>query len=276
MRREVSIPKHPNTGDAGSPRRPRDMDARRRAAWDAAFEKLDAGLAVTAEEHAALLRPGLFKDLDAAAVQEEADYVVRYWLHGFDWSLIAPRGPTVAAQWHLIKEIFSPERAEEALRNYIQASEDDPDYWEALDGLAVWHHEQGRPFPAPLAAWAIQRHRGELPTPPQPRGDHGRPAYAQANRNLAIAEVFHLLGYLGLHNKNVRYSVIAEEFECKEDFEWKEDAVRKAVETHARRWPSQFPRPWECWPAPTRKARPHSGLGAARGRVHPTTAPPVP
>ena len=86
------MPKHPNTGDAGSPRRPSDMDARRRAAWDAAFEKLDAGLAVTAEEHAALLRPGLFKDLDVAAVQEEADYVVRYWLYGFDWSLDRPAG----------------------------------------------------------------------------------------------------------------------------------------------------------------------------------------
>ena len=249
------------------------MDKPRRAAWAAAFKKLNAGLKVwemPAAEHAALLRPGLFDGLDVVAAQEEADFVVRYWLHEFDWSPIPPRGPTIAAQWHRIKEKFGAQRAEEALRTYIPASEDDPDYREALDGLAVWHHEQGRPFPAPLAAWAIQRHRGELPTPPQPRGDHGRPAYAQANRNLAIAEVFHLLGYLGLHKKNVRYSVIAEEFECKED------AVRKAVETHARRWPSQFPRPWECWPAPTRKARPHSGLGAARGRVHPTTASPVP
>ena len=269
------MPQHPNTGDAGSPRRPRDMDARRRAAWDAAFEKLDAGLAVTAEAHAALLRPGLFKDLDAAAVQEEADYVVRYWLHGFDWSLIAPRGPTIAAQWPRIESAFSPQHADEALRNYIQASRYDPDYREALDRIAAGYHDQPRLFPPPLDAWASQCYRGERPTPPKPRGDHGRPAYAQANRNLAMAEVFHLLGYLGLHNKNVRYSVIAEEFECKEDFEWKEDAVRKAVETHARQTGTP-PRPWECWPAPTRKARPHSGLGAARGRVHPTTAPPVP
>ena len=248
------------------------MDTPRRAAWAAAFKKLNAGLKVwemPAEEHAALLRPGLFKDLDAAAVQEEADYVVRYWLHGFDWSLIAPRGPTIAANWPRIEPTFGPERAEEALRNYIPASEDDPDYREALDGLAVWHHEQGRPFPAPLAAWAIQRHLGQLPTPPQPRGDQGRPAYAQANRKLAIAEVFHLLGCLGLRNKNVRYSVIGEAVGCTED------AVRKALATDARST-GKLPAPWECWPPPRRKAQPHSGLGAARGRVHPTTASPVP
>ena len=123
----------------------------------------------------------------------------------------------------------------------IQASRHDPDYREALDGIAVRYHEQGRPFPAPLAAWAIQCHRGELPTPPKPRGDHGRPAYAQANRNLAMAEVFHLLGYLGLHGKLVRCNAIGPAFgECDEA------TVRKAVKTHARRWPSQLPRPWEC------------------------------
>ena len=273
------MPQQPITGDAGSPRRPRTMDEPRRAAWAAAFKKLNAGLKVwemPAEAHAALLRPGLFEGLSPVAAQEEAACVVRYWLHGFDWSPIPQRGLTIAAQWPRIESTFGPQHADEALRNYIQASRYDPDYREALDRIAAWHHDQPRLFPAPLDTWASQCYRGDRPTPPQPRGDHGRPAYAQANRNLAIAEVFHLLGYLGLHNKNVRYSVIAEEFECKEDFEWKEDAVRKAVETHARRWPSQFPRPWECWPAPTRKARPHSGLGAARGRVHPTTAPPAP
>ena len=257
------MPQQPNTGDAGS---------RRRAAWAAAFEKLDAGLAVwemPAEEHAALLRPGLFEGLDEVAAQEEAACVVRYWLHGFDWSPITPRGPTIAAHWPGLESGFGAHRAEEALRNYIQASTHDPDYREALDGLAVWHHEQGRPFPAPLAAWAIQCYRGKRPTPPKPRGDQGRPAYAQANLNLAIAEVFHLLGYLGLHRQDVRCSVIGAAFGRTED------AVRKAVATHASST-GKLPAPWECWPPPRRKARPHRGLGAARGRVHPTTAPPVP
>ena len=221
------------------------MDKQRRAAWAAAFEQLDAGLAVPAEEHQALLRPGLFEGLGPVAAQEEAVCVVRYWLHGFDWSLIPPRGPAIAAQWPLIESEFGAQRAEEALRNYIQASEHDPDYREALDGIAVWYLNQGRPFPAPLAAWAIQGHLGELQTPPKPRGDQGRPAYAQANRNVAMAAAFHLLGYLGMHGKLVRYNAIGAEFKCSED------TVRKALKVHAR-WTGELPRPWECWPAPTR------------------------
>ena len=64
------MPQHPRPSDAGSRRRRRDMDKPRRAAWAAAFEKLDAGLKMwelPAEEHAALLRPGLFKGLGEAA-----------------------------------------------------------------------------------------------------------------------------------------------------------------------------------------------------------------
>ena len=246
------MPQHPITGDAGSRRRPRAMDAQRRAAWKAALEKRKAGRAVwemPAGVHAALLRPGLFEGLGPVAAHEEADFVVRYWLHGFDGSLIAPRGPTIAAQWHSIEPEFGPHRAEEALRNYIQASRHDPDYREALDRIAAWHLKQRRLFPAPLVAWAIQLHLGELPTPPQPQGDQGRPAYAQANRNRAMAEAFHLLGYLGLHRKNVRHSPIGAVLGCTEG------TVRKAIETHAP-WTGELPRPWECWPAPTRTGPP--------------------
>ena len=265
------MPQHPNTGDAGSPRRPRDMDARRRAAWDAAFEKLDAGLAVTPEAHAALLRPGLFEGLSPVAAPEEAACVVRYWLHGFDWSPIPPRGPTIAAQWPRIESAFSPQHADEALRNYIQASRYDPDYREALDRIAAGYHDPSRLFPPPLDAWASQCYRGERPTPPKPRGDHGRPAYAQANRNLAMAEVFHLLGYLGLQDKKkgMRRSVISEAFACSED------AVRKAVETHARQTGTP-PRPWECWPAPRRTGRGPTAPQRRSRPGQPTTAPPAP
>ena len=224
------------------------MNKARYDVWDAAFERLDAEREVPTALHEALLRPGLFEGLGPVAAQEEADFVVRYWLHGFDWSPIPPRGPTIAANWPRIEPTFGPERADEALRTYIPASEDDPDYREALDGIAVWHHEQGRPFPAPLAAWAIQCFQGELPIPSKPRGDQGRPVYAQANRNLAMAEVFHLLGYLGLHEKLTRYHAIGAEFGCSED------TVRKALKTHHARGTGQLPRPWECWPPPPRKS----------------------
>ena len=120
------MPQHPTTGDAGARRRPRATDGQRRAAWDAAFEQLNAGLAVPAEVHEALLRPGLFEGLDAVAAHEEAVYVVRYWLHGFDWSPIPPRGPAIAANWPFIEPTFGAHRADEALQNYIQASRHDP------------------------------------------------------------------------------------------------------------------------------------------------------
>ena len=60
------MPQHPIIGGAGSRRRPRAMDKQRRAAWAAAFKQLKAGVKVwemPAEEHEALLRPGLFEAL---------------------------------------------------------------------------------------------------------------------------------------------------------------------------------------------------------------------
>ena len=117
MRQEASMPKHPITGDAGSRRRPRAMDAPRRAAWAAAFKKRNAGLEVwemPAEEHAALLRPGLFEGLDEVAAQEEAACVLRYCLHEFDWSPIPPRGPTIAANWPSLESKFDAQHADEA------------------------------------------------------------------------------------------------------------------------------------------------------------------
>ena len=198
--------------------------------------------------HAALLRPGLF-DLDAVAAHEEADFVVRYWLHGFDWSPIAPRGSHHCGPVALHRaEIRRTARRGGVAELHSGQRGMIPTIGRRLDRIAVGYHEQGLPFPAPLADWAIQRHLGGLRTPPTPRGDQGRPAYAQANRNLAIAEVFNLLGYLGLHGKLVRCSVIAEELKCTED------AVRKALATHARCWTGALPRPWECWPPPRRKS----------------------
>ena len=228
------------------------MNKARYDVWDAAFERLDAEREVPTALHEALLRPGLFEGLGPVAAQEEATYVVRYWLHGFDWSPIPPRGPTIADQWHRIESGFGAHRAEEALRNYIPASRYDPDYREALNGIAVWHQEQGRLLPAPLAAWASQCYRGELPTPPKHRGDHGRPVYAQANRNLAMAEVFHLLGYLGLHEKLTRYHAIGAEFGCSED------TVRKALKTHHARWTGELPARGNAGRRPGAQTRPRA------------------
>ena len=226
------------------------MDRARRDAWAAVFAELDTGKQVwewppEEKKHEALLPVGLFEDRDKVTAHEEGDYVVRYWLYGFDVSPIAPRGPIIAKSWHTIGPTFGEHRADEALRNYIRASPDDPDYWEALDLLTGWFLEQHRPLPTRLAEWAILRLKGGLTAPPGHRGDRGRPSYAQANRNLAIADVFDVLGYLGMTGKSLRYSVIAEVLECSED------TVRKALKRHATQ-AGTVPRPWECWPSPRR------------------------
>ena len=265
------MPQRPITGDAGSPRRPRDMDARRRAAWDAAFEKLDAGLEVTPEAHAALLRPGLFEGLSPVAAPEEAACVVRYWLHGFDWSPIPPRGPTIAAQWPRIESAFSPQHADEALRNYIQASRHDPTI-----GRRSIASRRGITISTGCFPHRWTRGRASV------TGESGRPRRSHAvttgappmRRRIGTSRwprCFTLLGYLGLQDKKkgMRRSVISEAFACSED------AVRKAVETHARQTgtPSpplgmlagaQAPRPRPT--APQRRSRPGQ----------PTTAPPAP
>ena len=59
------------------------MDKERCDAWAAAFAKLKTGLQVwdlPPEEHYALLRPGLFEGMDEVTAQEEAEWVVRYWV----------------------------------------------------------------------------------------------------------------------------------------------------------------------------------------------------
>ena len=73
-----------------------------------------------------------------------------------------------------------------------------------------------------------------------------KPYYAKASRNFAIADVFDLLGSLGMGRKSLRYSVIAEFLRCSED------TVRKAIANHAKN-NGKFPAPWECWPPPRRR-----------------------
>ena len=71
------------------------MDRARRAAWAAAFAELDTGRQVwewppEEEKHEALLPVGLFEDIDKVTAHAEGNYVVRYWLYGFD---VSPHRP---------------------------------------------------------------------------------------------------------------------------------------------------------------------------------------
>ena len=239
------------------------MDEERRAAWEAAFAKLREGLQIweiPSEEHYALLPQGLFEGMNEVEAIEEALFVVRYWLHGQDLSPIPPRGLAEADNWFAMQSTWLEKRQAEKLRAMIEASGQDPDYWEALNLIAVRLHKNGMPFPDDLADWVIELHKwaidpcnSGLEKPPQHRG---KPYYANANRDSSIADVFSLLDFLGLESKEVRYSVIAESLlqdKVLAGSKNPQEVVRKAIES-ADEFDGKLPSPWECWPSPQANA----------------------
>ncbi len=224
--------------------------------WESTLAKQERGEDVPVEEHNALLSRDLFKGLTEAEAQEEADYVVRYLLHGFDMSTIPWRGSREAENWFAMRSWgegngegwdWGEERQAEKLRNMVEASARDPDYWEALNLIAARLHEEGQPFPAPLAKWAAEVHRGERTAPPKPQAHKGQPPYANDNRNATLAYVFSVLLYLGLP-KMMGYTAVAEACDIEERTVM--DAIKKAGEQDGR-----LPAPWECWPFKGRRSR---------------------
>ena len=205
-----------------------------------AIRKSRRGEPVPAQEHHALLCEGLFKGLDKVAAEEEARYVVRYLLSGEDLSDIPPRGPREARNWFAMREEWGAARQTEKLRNMIDASQHDLDYWTALHHIAIRIQEERLWWPAVLADWDIAVRRGTWSKPAQARGKDGRPHYAKDARNLWIAYAFTLLVHLGLE-KMEGYYVIADELGKSERTVM--DAIRSA-RAGARRLPT----PWECWP----------------------------
>ena len=222
------------------------MDERRREAWDEAFAKLAKGVKVwemPEHEHYELLRVGIFEGLDRAEVQEEARLVVRYWLHGFDLEPIKPRGSAYADNWFAMKATWGTERQAEMLVNLRDASNSDIDCWDALSKIAVRYlggYEDGR-LPGDLANWLIELLKGERIKPQGHRGDRGRPRYANDVRNSCFAEVFGLLGYLGLESKMDRYDAIAKVYDVTP--RTVTDGINKA-----KAFDGKFPKPWEPWP----------------------------
>ena len=192
------------------------------------------------QEYNALLREGLFKGLGRADAEEEARYVVRYLLSGEDLSDIPPRGPREARNWFAMREEWGAARQTEKLRNMIDASQHDLDYWTALNEIAIRIQEERRWWPAMLADWDIAVRRGTWSRPAQPRGKNGRPHYAKDARNLWIAYTFTLLVHLGL-GKTAGYYVIADELDKDER------TVMRAIRA-ARARIRRLPAPWECWP----------------------------
>ena len=100
-----------------------------------------------------------------------------------------------------MRETWGEERQAEKLRNMIEASERDPDYWGALNFIAARLHKERRLFPHDLADWASRLHKGEVPRPRKLQSNKGQPHYANNSRDLWSAHVFSVLQFLGLTSK---------------------------------------------------------------------------
>ena len=132
-------------------------------------------------------------------------------------------------------------RQEEKLRNMIEASAHDIDYWEALNLIAARLHREGQRLPDALAKWAAESHEGSRAAPRRRQSNKGEPHYTHDNRNDAFGYAFAVLRYLGLGKMDC-YRAIADVRGVTEE------TVRNALKAHARSG-GKLPAPWECWPS---------------------------
>ncbi len=189
------------------------MDEARRAAWKAAIAKRRRDEDVPAEEHYALLLPGM---LGVKGPEEEALLFLRYWLHGRNIDALPWLGSAIAHHWFWLREWDQSwgrlNRAEKALHDYIAA--DDYDHWTALNEIAVRLHEKHEIFPDALADWAADVHRrlrdGTFKPPAKKPAHKGGPPYAQEDRNGVYFEADSWLKHYGMSKSEGRVHVIAE------------------------------------------------------------------
>ena len=194
---------------------------------------------VPLEEISALYPRDLLKEFGKAAAEEEARYFLRYWFGGENLSDIPPRGRQEGQDWCARGEQWGPKRQELKLRDMIAASKHDPDYWDALNDIALHLQATNRPWPVRLRLWDIEVRQGLLSKPPRPRGNCGQPRYAKDNRNFLISFALLCLRYLGM-GKMESYRVIADELGISMR------TVMNAIRSHRMRSDSLL-RPWECW-----------------------------
>ena len=108
-----------------------DLCPERRAAWDKLLAKVRDDNTNNAEFqalHCALLLPGLLKkrrgatEAERKSIEKEADSVLYYLAQRFDLSPITQRGPAVGESWFAVGRTFGEHRANEVLRNYVEAA----------------------------------------------------------------------------------------------------------------------------------------------------------
>ena len=158
----------------------------------------------------ALLLRGLLKKrrgrgaAETERIEKEADNILRLLKHGFNLSPIGPRGPQLGNNWFTIGPTWGKHRADEALRNFIEASTSDPDYWEALTVIKNRLIEKGQPLPDDLRSWFRDVNEGRRKPPPKTTGG---PPYANEARNMWIAYAESVLRYLGMTRDDALYAI---------------------------------------------------------------------
>ena len=214
------------------------MDEQRRATCRALIRKKLRGEQVSSEEVSAVWPKGLLAGMGRAEAEEEARLFLRYYLGGADLSDIDPRGWEEAKDWFATREKQRPEVQTERLRNMIEASDYDRDYWDALVYISMMFLAERKPLPARLAGWNIENLMELRHKPRRRRGNKGQPPYAKDRRNKWIAGTFSGLQSLGLA-KMEGYRIIADEIGLSQR------TVMKAIRSVPR-----VPRPWESWSWP--------------------------
>ena len=175
---------------------------------------------------------------------EDAKRIVHELLADVDLSEIQPRGKNIGLSWSLIRDKFGQDRADEALRNWIPASENDFDYWIALHIVATERLRSREPLPDALANWLADVLEGKRT---KPRRKPGKNWYAHHGRDLWIGYAVSMLWILGM--SPTRNEASLPESACDvvgEHLSLSYEAV-VSVWTNQRHTTGRVPAPWECW-----------------------------
>ena len=217
------------------------MDERRRAICSALIRNRARGEKVSQEEMDAVWPPGSLKGLAKAEAEEEARCALRCYLAGADLSDVPPRGWEEGRDWFAMKEEWGPELQAVKLRNMIEASSYDVDYWDALKYITMVFLGGGRLPPFWLRNWNIEILLGLRSRPRRRRGNNGQPPYVHDRWNDGIAIGFSRLQTLGL-GKMATYRIVADEMGASVR------KVRNVISKKRKLAPVALP--WECWSWP--------------------------
>ena len=191
---------------------------------------------------------------------EDAKRIVRELLADVDLSEIQPRGKRIGLSWSSMRVEFGQDRADEALGNWIFASERDFDYWIALRMVAAELLRNHEPLPDALADWLAEVLEGKRTKPGR---KPGKSWYAHNSRDIWIGYAVSMLSILGM--SPTRNEASPHESACDAVSQVVGERLSQSLSYAAvvsiwrklRATDIHLPAPWEVWDqklhSPTRK-----------------------